>query len=68
MLNNLEAERARHNMTREALASHLQVSAKTYYNWVQENTDIPSSKLKELAKLFGVSVDYLIGIKTETAV
>ena len=43
MLRNIEAERARNGYTKEEMASRLGVSIKTYYNWINGETDIPSS-------------------------
>lgn len=63
MYNNINAERARHNMTVEELASQIGVSRRTYYTW-QKNGNIPSSKLIAMAELFDCSIDYLLGRKT----
>lgn len=60
MLNNIEAERVRYRLSKEELAKRLNVSVKTYYNWINEETDAPISKLVILAKMFGTKVDYLI--------
>lgn len=60
MLSNIEAERVRKRMTKEGLAKELGVSAKTYYNWINEETDVPSSALIKMSKLFGVDIDYLL--------
>lgn len=60
MLNNIEAERVRYRLTKEELAKKLNVSVKTYYNWINEETDAPITKLVTMAKLFGTKVDYLI--------
>ena len=46
MLNSIEAERARNRFTKEQLAKELGISVKTYYNWINEETDIPSTKLE----------------------
>ena len=62
MLRNIEAERVRKGYTKEMLASKLEISQKTYYNWINEDTDIPSSALIKMSKLFHVSVDYLLNI------
>lgn len=59
--NNLNAEMARNNMTVEDLVQRIGVTRKTYYNWVHSNK-IPSTKLIEIAKLFGCSIDYLVGL------
>lgn len=63
MLINIEAERARKGMSKEGLAKKLDVSTKTYYNWIKEDTDVPSSKLIEMSILFGTTIDYLLGIE-----
>lgn len=47
-------------MTKEETASRFGVSLKTYYNWVNETVDIPSSKLKEMANFFEVAMEYLV--------
>lgn len=60
MLNSIEAERVRRGWTKEELAKKLGISIKTYYNWVNEETDVPSSALMKMAKMFGTSTDYLL--------
>ncbi|MBO8434105.1 MAG: helix-turn-helix transcriptional regulator [Tyzzerella sp.] len=60
MLNNIEAERARKRISKSSLAKELNVSLKTYYNWINEYTEVPSSALIKLSKIFGVSTDYLL--------
>ena len=60
MLSNIEAERVRRRWSKEELASKLGVSLKTYYNWVNEDTDVPSSALIKMSEMFGTSVDYLL--------
>lgn len=57
---NIEAERVRKQMTKEETASRFGVSLKTYYNWVNETVDIPSSKLKKMADFFGTEMEYLM--------
>ena len=61
--NNIEAERARQGLTVEELAGQIGISRRTYYTW-QSNNNIPASKLIAMAKLFGCSIDYLLGITT----
>ncbi|MCI9081448.1 MAG: helix-turn-helix transcriptional regulator [Lachnospiraceae bacterium] len=65
MLVNIEAERARKQLTKEETAKHLGVTTKTYYNWINESVDIPSSKLLGMSKLFGASMEYLLGLCEE---
>lgn len=56
---NIDAERARAGLTLEELCSKLGISRKAFYNWLS-NGKIPQRKVEELAKIFGVSVDYLL--------
>jgi len=60
MLTSIEAERARHHLSKEELAKKLNISVRTYYNWIREETDVPSTKLAMMAKMFGTNVDYLL--------
>lgn len=60
MLNSIEAERARNRLTKEELSRKLGISVKTYYNWINQETDVPSSALISMSKMFGKSVDYLL--------
>lgn len=57
---NIDAERARKGLTKTNLAKILNINRKTYYNWVSKG-EIPQNKLEEMAELFDVSVDYLLG-------
>lgn len=47
-------------MSKEGLAKKLGITVKTYYNWLNEETDIPGTKLMEMASLFGVTMEYLM--------
>ncbi len=60
MLNNIEAERVRNQFSKEELAKRLGVSVKTYYNWINEDTDVPSSALIKMSNIFSTDVDYLL--------
>jgi transcriptional regulator with XRE-family HTH domain len=60
MLVNIEAERVRKQLTKEDLSEKFDVSLKTYYNWINEERDVPSKKLKQMALIFGTSMDYLM--------
>lgn len=57
---NIEAERARNGLTKTALTNLLKINRKTYYNWISKG-QIPQKKLEEMAEIFNVSVDYLLG-------
>lgn len=60
MLRNIEAERVRNQFSREELAEKLGISPKTYYNWINEETEITSSGLIRMSRLFGVDIEYLL--------
>lgn len=60
MLLNIEAERVRNGMSKEDLASELGISLRTYYNWINQLTAIPSTALKKMSALFGTSIEYLL--------
>ena len=60
MLNSIEAERVRNRLTKEELATRLGVSVKTYYNWINEETDVPGIALVKMSRMFGTDIDYLM--------
>ncbi|MBM6830352.1 helix-turn-helix transcriptional regulator [Anaerotignum lactatifermentans] len=60
MLVNIEVERVRNQMTKEELAKEIGITLKTYYNWINGVTAIPSTKLQKMAKFFGVKMEYLL--------
>jgi transcriptional regulator with XRE-family HTH domain len=60
MLRNIEAERVRNRLTKEEISSQLGIAPKTYYNWINEITDVPGSALLKLSKIFGTDIDYLM--------
>ena len=57
---NIEAERAKAQISQDELAEKLNVERKSYYNW-QNNGKIPVKVLIDLAELFNCSTDYLLG-------
>lgn len=63
MFPNIEAERARLGMSRVKLAEELGVSYATLKNWMRGTTDIPVSKVVEMAQMFNCSTDYLLGVE-----
>lgn len=66
MLNNIEIERVRIRLSKEELSEKLGVTTRTYYNWINEKTDIPSSALLKMSYVFNVDVGYLLsGAKDE---
>lgn len=60
MLVNIEAERVRKRISKDELSVALGISTRTYYNWINEDTDIPSSALLKMAHIFGVEIGYLL--------
>lgn len=60
MLRNIEAERVRNGFSKEQVSKKLGVSTRTYYNWINEETDIPSTSLLKMGLLFGVDIGYLM--------
>ena len=63
---NIEAERARHGLSKAKLAKALGVCEKTLYNWLHSDA-WPSTALEKMAKMFNCSIDYLIANKEENA-
>lgn len=61
---NIEAERARNQLTKETLSAKLGVSQKTYMNYVKGTSPIPSDTLCLMADLFHCTTDYLLGRET----
>lgn len=65
MLANIEKERIQRKLTQGQLAMKVGISHKTYYNWINEERDIPSRKLQRLAKIFDVTMEYLLESSTD---
>lgn len=61
----IEAERIKHQMSRDELAALLNVSRRTISNWQSGVTELPLSKLLKLATVWGCSTDYLLGLNSE---
>ncbi len=53
------------NMTQMELADHMNISFQAVSNWERGNSMPDISKLPELAELFGITIDELIGGKLE---
>ena len=67
MFPSISAEMARNNFTNRSLAERIGVSEKTVSNWRCGKTEIPVSKLLAMARLFGVTTDYLLGVENKGA-
>ena len=58
---NIEAERGRKQMSKEGLSRYLDITSRTYWNYLAGGP-IPSDKLIAMAQLFECSTDYLLGL------
>ena len=65
---NLKKARQNANMTQEEVAVKIGVAKNTYCNWELGKREPDIMKIKALARLFGVSVDYLVGMEENTVV
>ncbi len=63
---NIEAERAKRNMTYEDFAEKMGVTRKTVYSWLSKG-NIPQSKLEQMAQLFQCGTDYLLRRKVRAS-
>ncbi len=60
MYTNIDAERVRHQMTKQDAAASLGITTKTYLSYVRGDTPIPSDVLLRMAKMFRCTTDYLL--------
>jgi len=58
---NIEAERARLQLTKTEMCAALGVTDKTYRSYIQGGT-IPNTVLEKLRDMTGKSIDYLLGL------
>ena len=58
---NIEAERARLQMTKEQMCAELGITNKTYLSYIRGGR-IPSTVLVKLSEMTGKSTDYLLGL------
>ena len=66
VMSNIEAERGRSQMSKEALSRELGITSRTYWNYLAGGP-IPSDKLIHMAQLFECSTDYLLGLTDRRA-
>ena len=57
---NIEAERVRAQMSKEAISKALGITSKTYLSYIRGETAIPSDVLLHMANMFHCSTDYLL--------
>lgn len=63
---NIEAERARMQMTKGSLSAALGITTKTYNGYLN-GAPIPSDILERLRLMTGRSIDYLLGLDTQNS-
>lgn len=61
-LSNVKAEMARRDLSIEDMATKLGVSWGTVHSWINGKTKVPAVTVKEMAEIFGVTTDYLLGV------
>lgn len=61
---NIEAERARLQMTKEQMCAALGITAKTYNAYIGGDHAIPSTVLEKLRAMTGKSIDYLLNLES----
>lgn len=59
----VKALREDKNLSMQALARELKVGPASIYRWENGETEIKAAQLILLAKFFGVSTDYLLGLE-----
>lgn len=65
MYDNIHAELGRNRMTISELANKLNVSRSTASAWMNGKREIPAHAIIKMAKIFGCSTDYLLGIQPQ---
>lgn len=63
----LKEARKAANLTQAQVAAYVGVNQNTYSYWENEKTKIDNLSLQKLAKLFSVSIDYLLGNDVENS-
>lgn len=63
----IEAERARIGKTKQELAEMLSITPKTLSNWQSGKTNIPTTALIKMARIFNCTTDYLLGLDCQKA-
>lgn len=65
MANNIKVERTRFEYSREDLAKMLGVSTASVKNWENDIGSCKVSTLISLSNIFGVSLEYLVGLSDD---
>lgn len=62
---NISSERSRLGLTQSELAKRLGVATSSVSYWETDSFEPTSDSLKKLARLFGCTTDYLLGLTDE---
>lgn len=62
----LKEARKKARLTQQAVADHLGIRQSAYHYWESERSRIDAVNLAKLAKLFNVSIDYLLEDESES--
>lgn len=62
---NIASERARLRLSQAELAGLLGVAVNSLSNWERGEFEPTASKVREMARIFGCSADYLLGLTDE---
>ena len=57
---NIDRKREEKGLSKRELTDEVGISLKTYYNWINGKTDIPSCKLIRLSKILGCGIDFML--------
>lgn len=57
--------REKHEMTQTQVAEHLKTSQSYYAQYENNRRPIPFERVVELARLYGVSLDYIAGLSDD---
>jgi len=66
MLSNIKAEMAKRNISTKEVSKKLGMCENTFRFKLTEKREFSLSELAKLAKMFNVSIDYLVSIRNET--
>jgi len=66
LMNKLKSLRTLVGLTQKQLAERLRTTQQTIQRWESGSTEIPAGHLKDLAVLFGCSIDELLGVDAKT--
>ena len=64
-MNNLKTARLDKGLSQQNVADYMNINQSTYSYWESGRSKIDNVSIKKLSKLFGVSVDYLLGVTDE---